>query len=127
MKLDFIKLNTNFLLGAVISGVIINQNSQSLGISCLIGLLNVIPSAFFCYGRLLRFKTPLLLALYYLPWILVWTFLIILIIESGKPIFEQNNHRFELLILFISFFGTLMSSRTIHNSLTNTLSSTKKQ
>ena len=104
MKLDFIKLNTNFLLGAVISGVIINQNSQSLGISCLIGLLNVIPSAFFCYGRLLRFKTPLLLALYYLPWILVWTFLIILIIGSGKPIFEQNNQKFDLLILYIRFF-----------------------
>ncbi len=119
MKLEFIKLNTNFLLGAVISGVIINQNSQAIGISCLLGLLNVVPSACFCYGRLLHFRTTLLLALYYLPWVLVWTFLIILIISSGKPIVDENNHTFELFILFVSFFGTLMSSRTIHSSLTN--------
>ena len=121
MKLAFIKLNTNFLLGAVISGVIINQNTHTIGISCLIGLLNIVPSSCFFYGKLRRFKTPVLLALYYLPWVLVWSFLIILIIGSGKPIFEENNHTFELFILFVSFFGTLMSSRTIHSSITLTL------
>ena len=121
MTINFIRLNLNFLLGAIISSIIINQDAQLIVMSCLIALLNIIPSSFFCMAQRLKYKSFMLLNLYYLPWLLVWTLLIVLIMSSGKPIFEHNNHRFELLILCISFFGTLMSSRTIYDLLKTTL------
>ena len=126
MTINFIRLNLNFLLGAILSSIIINQDAQLIGMSCLVALLNIIPSSFFCMAQRFKYKPFMLLTLYYLPWILVWTILIILIISSGKPISEHNNHRFELLVLCISFFGTLMSSRAIHNLLTAMSRSSRK-
>ena len=126
MTINFIRLNLNFLLGAILSSIIINQDAQLIGISCLMALLNIIPSSFFCMAQRLKYKPFMLLTLYYLPWLLVWTILIILVAKSGDPIVGQSKHRLELLILFISFFGIFTSSRTIYSLLKTTKSTPNK-
>ena len=117
MTLNFIKLNLSFLLGSVCSGIIMSQNLQLFGLSCLVGLLNIIPSSFFCLAQRMKYKPVMLITLYYLPWLLIWTILVIFLIKSDNSVFEQSKNKLELFILFTSFFGTLTSSRIIFKLL----------
>lgn len=127
MVLTFVNLNLSFMAGSVISCLIISQDSQFFIISCLLGLINIIPSLFFVIGLHKNFNRKILMTIYYTPWVLLLITLIGFAFGFESKVSSVSSQNLILLMLCSSFFGVLTTSRTIYFLLYRSTSSITKK